>query len=80
MKGLNLFMRNFTKFSCSSMKARIAWTQERLVAKGYLQEGESAFAKRDKPFIKALKKFQEDNGLTTNAEIHEIEFNLLNAG
>ena len=73
-------MRNFTKFSCSSMKARIAWAQERLVVKGYLQEGESAFAKRDKPFIKALKKFQEDNGLTTNAEIHETEFNLLKVG
>ena len=49
-----------------------------LVEKGYLQEGESAFAKRDKPFIKALKKFQSDNGSTTNAEIHEKEFNLLN--
>ena len=77
MKGLNSFMRNFTKFSCSSTKARIAWAQERLTEKGYLQEGESAFAKRDKPFIKALKRFQSDNGLTTNAEIHETEFNLL---
>jgi hypothetical protein len=60
------------------MKARIAWAQSKLVEKGYLQEGESAFAKRDKPFIKALKKFQSDNGFTTNAEIHENEFNLLN--
>ena len=70
-------MRNYTKFSCSSMKARIAWAQEQLIRLGYLKEGESAFTKRDKPFIKALKKFQEDNGLTTNAELHETEFNLL---
>ena len=28
-------MRNFTKFSCSSTKARIAWAQERLTEKGY---------------------------------------------
>ena len=70
-------MRTFTKFTCQSMKARIAWTQEQLIRLGYLQEGESAIAKRDKPFIKALKKFQADNGLTTNAEVHEDEFNLL---
>lgn len=70
-------MRNYTKFSCSSMKARIAWAQEQLIKLGYLQEGESASTKRDKPFIKALKKFQSDNGLTTNAEIHETEFELL---
>lgn len=69
---------DFTNFSCASMKARISWTQNKLIEKGYLQEGESASTKRDKPFIKALKKFQDDNGLTTNAEIHEIEFNLLN--
>ena len=70
-------MKNFTKFTCQSMKARIAWTQEQLIRLGYLTEGESAFAKRDKAFIKAVKKFQADNGLTTNAEIHETEFNLL---
>ena len=70
-------MRNYTKFSCSSMKARIAWAQCQLIELGYLKEGESAFAKRDKPFIKALQKFQADNNLTTNAEIHEAEFNLL---
>ena len=70
----------YTKFSCQSMKARISWIQEKLIALNYLQEGVSSPARRDKPFIKAFKQFQADNGLTTNAEIHEAEFNILNGG
>lgn len=70
----------YNKFSCQSMKARIGWTQDRLMKLNYLSEGESQPTKRDKAFIKALKKFQADNGLTTNAEIHEAEFNILNGG
>lgn len=68
----------YAKFSCQSTKARISWVQEQLIKLNYLNEGESSLAKRDKPFIKAVKKFQADNGLTTNAEIHETEFELLN--
>lgn len=70
-------MLTYSKFKCSSMKARISWTQEKLMTLGYLQEGESQPTKRDKAFIQAFKKFQKDNGFTTNAEIHEQEFNIL---
>lgn len=70
----------YTKFSCQSMKARISWVQDRLLELNYLSVGESQPTKRDKAFIKAFKKFQADNGLTTNAEIHEVEFNILNGG
>ena len=66
-------MSKYVKFSCQSMKARISWAQDKLIKLGYLQENESAFAKRDKAFI----KFQADNGFTTNAEIHEKEFEIL---
>ena len=61
------------------MKARISWVQEKLIALGYLTEGESQPTKRDKAFINAFKKFQADNGFTTNAEIHEQEFDILNS-
>ena len=70
----------YTKFSCWSMKARISWVQNKLIELNYLQAGTSVPTKRDKPYIKALKQFQADNGLTTNAEIHETEFNILNKG
>lgn len=67
----------YTKFKCSSTKARIAWTQEKLIALGYLKLGDSKPTKRDRAFIDALKNFQKDNGFTTNAEIHEQEFDVL---
>ena len=70
----------YTKFKRQSMKARISWVQNKLIELDYLQEGTSVPTKRDKPYIKALKQFQLDNGLTTNAEIHETEFNILNKG
>lgn len=70
----------YNKFSCQSMKARISWVQDKLTELNYLSVGESQPTKRDKAFIKALKKFQADNGLTTNAEVHETEFNILNGG
>ena len=70
-------MLTYNKFLCQSVKARISWTQNKLIIAGYLKENESRPAMRDKPFIKALKSFQKDNGLTTNAEVHEKEFNLL---
>ena len=67
----------YTKFMCSSMKARISWAQEKLMILGYLKSGDSKPTKRDRAFIDALKNFQKDNGFTTNAEIHEQEFNVL---
>jgi len=70
---------NYNRFKCNSMKARISWVQEKLIALGYLKEGESQPTKRDRAFINAFKNFQKDNGFTTNAEIHEQEFNVLNA-
>ena len=70
---------NYNRFKCNSMKARISWAQEKLIALGYLKEGESKPTKRDRAFINAFKNFQEDNGFTTNAEIHEQEFNILNS-
>ena len=68
----------YNRFKCNSMKARISWVQEKLIKLGYLKEGESQPAKRDRAFINAFKKFQQDNGFTTNAEIHEQEFDVLN--
>lgn len=70
---------NYNRFKRNSMKARISWVQEKLIALGYLIEGESQPTKRDKAFINAFKKFQADNGFTTNAEIHEQEFDILNS-
>lgn len=67
----------YNRFKCNSMKARISWVQERLIKLGYLKDGESKPTKRDRAFINAFKKFQADNGFTTNAEIHEQEFNIL---
>lgn len=67
----------YNKFKGLSMKARISWVQEKLVALGYLKVGESKPNKRDRAFINALKNFQKDNGFTTNAEIHEQEFDVL---
>lgn len=72
-------MLTYNKFKCLSTKARICWVQERLISLGYLQPNESSPAKRDKPYIQALKKFQTSNGFTTNAEIHPEEFDILNA-
>ncbi len=77
MRGI-LFMLTYNHFNCQSMKARISWVQSKLISLGYLKEGDSVPTKRDKAFIKAFKKFQQDNGFTTNAEIHENEFVILN--
>ena len=59
------------------MKARISWIQEKLIILGYLHEGDSKPTKRDRAFIEAFKQFQKDNNFTTNAEIHEQEFDIL---
>lgn len=59
------------------MKARISWIQEKLIKLGYLNEGDSKPTKRDRAFIEAFKQFQKDNNFTTNAEIHEQEFDIL---
>jgi hypothetical protein len=59
------------------MKARISWIQEKLIILGYLNEGDSKPTKRDRAFIEAFKQFQKDNNFTTNAEIHEQEFDIL---
>jgi hypothetical protein len=59
------------------MKARISWIQEKIIILGYLNEGDSKPTKRDRAFIEAFKQFQKDNNFTTNAEIHEQEFDIL---
>ena len=68
----------FVQFSSMPMKARIKWTQDKLIKFGYLSDGESTPYKRDKKFIKALMKFQEAYGLTPNADFTEELFNKLN--
>lgn len=73
-----MYTLTYNKFTCLSSKARISWCQEKLITLGYLKQGDSIPTKRDKSFIKALKQLQQDNNLTTNAEIHEQEFNILN--
>ena len=70
-------MLTYNRFKCQSMKARISWIQEKLIKLGYLNEGDSKPTKRDRAFIEAFKQFQKDNNFTTNAEIHEQEFNIL---
>lgn len=72
-------MRNYIKFCSNSMKARIAWTQEVLISTGHLKDGESVPTKRDKAFIKALKAFQVEHGMTPNADFSEELFNYLKA-
>lgn len=65
---------SFNRYQSYSVKARLIWMQKVLYQLGYdlLVTG-----KRDKPTIKSLAKFQEDNGLTGNAVICETTFNLL---
>ena len=70
-------MLTYNRFKCQSMKARISWIQEKLIILGYLNEGDSKPTKRDRAFIEAFKQFQKDNNFTTNAEIHEQEFEIL---
>ena len=70
-------MLTYNRFKCQSMKARISWIQEKLIILGYLNEGDSKPTKRDRAFIEAFKQFQKDNNFTTNAEIHEQEFDIL---
>lgn len=70
-------LNSYTKFSCQPVKVRVQWIKERLVILGYLKDGDSAYLKRDKPYIKALIKYQDDNGLTPNADFSEDLFNLL---
>lgn len=70
-------MLTYNRFKCQSMKARISWIQEKLIKLGYLNEGDSKPTKRDRAFIEAFKQFQKDNNFTTNAEIHEQEFDIL---
>lgn len=65
---------SYNHFRCCSMKARINWTQKVLLSLGY---DTSTNCKRDKQYIKALSKFQKDNGLGGNAEVCEKTFNLL---
>lgn len=61
---------NYTRFCSKSIKARMSWIQRIL--------GVPVTCKRDKPTIKALKKFQEAHGLAGNASVCEKTFNLLN--
>lgn len=68
----------FVQFSSQPMKVRIKWVQDKLISLGYLNENESVPFKRDKKYIKALMKFQENYGMTPNADITEDLFDKLN--
>ena len=68
----------YKQFARLPMKVRISWIQDKLIEKNYLQTGESTPEKRDKKFIRALKAFQHDVGMTENADITEQLFNELN--
>ena len=68
----------YSHFSSMPMKGRIGWIQDKLTKLGYLTEQEYVPYKRDKKFIKALMKFQEDCGMTPNADITEVLFDRLN--
>ena len=68
----------YTQFSSMPMKVRIKWAQDKLIKLGYLDENESTPFKRDKKFIKAMKKFQESVGMTPNADFTEDLFEKLN--
>lgn len=73
-----MYKLTYNKYLSMSTKARISWCQEKLIKLGYLEENTSMPTKRDKPFIKAVKKLQEAHNFTTNAEVHEQEFDILN--
>lgn len=68
----------YVQFSSMPMKGRIKWIQDKLVRFGYLAENESTPCKRDKKYIKALMRFQDDHGITPNADITESLFDVLN--
>ena len=68
----------YTQFSNMPMKARIKWVQDKLIKFGYLDEYESVPFKRDKKYIKALKRFQENYSMTPNADMTEELFDKLN--
>ena len=60
---------DYNKFSTKSMKARLSWVQRTL--------GIPVTYKRDKVTIKALQKFQKENGITASADLNEITFDVL---
>lgn len=68
----------YVQFSSMPMKARIKYVQDKLIKLGYLNDGESQPYKRDKKYIKSLMRFQEDNGITPNADLTESLFEALN--
>jgi len=68
----------FVQFSNMPVKVRIKWVQDKLIKFGYLSEGESVPFKRDKKYIKALMRFQDNHGMTPNADITEPLFDKLN--
>lgn len=68
----------YVQFSNMPMKARIKWVQDKLITLGYLDEYESVPFKRDKKFVRALKKFQESYGMVQNADFTEELFEKLN--
>lgn len=70
---------NYVKFSTMPVKGRIKWTSEQLIKLGYLVNDQTDHTKRTKSYVKALTKFQRDNGLGPNGEVHEKEFLLLNS-
>ena len=60
---------NYTRFSSKSMKARLGWVQKTL--------GIPVTYKRDKITVKAILKFQKENGLAGNGMICPQTFELL---
>ena len=60
---------DYYRFNSYPVKARMAWIQKVLELQ--------ITGQRDKATIKALSKFQRDNGLAGNAIVNEETFNLL---
>lgn len=64
----------FVRYNSNSVKARITMLQEALNKLGYDLD---VTGKRDKKTVKALMKFQKDNGIIPNGVVCERTFERL---
>lgn len=62
---------DYERYESYPVKVRFIWIQKILNNLGYPVE---VNGQRDKPFVKALKKFQESQGLPGNAVINKELF------
>ena len=62
---------DYERYESYPVKVRLLWIQRILVNLNY---NVNLNGQRDKPFVKALKKFQEANGLSSNAVINKDLF------